>query len=200
MTKKLTITAKDVPGLRERLEDPRPVLISLGALMLAKSQASFEDQSYGGQRWPERYEGSPEPFVNVAGALSDLNRNRQIKSRRFDRRPAGIDVGTMRNALSFELKGKRAVTVGSTAPHAAQQVFGLESVQKVTDVARDRLTKEYRRYKKQGGSRFQAIKKLGFLHSVSELRTEIQERPHIGLYPDLERELVSEVEEYIAES
>ena len=199
MTRRIKITPEELGELRSRLEDPRPALRRIGALMLAESQKSFLDQRYGPEQWPERYEGQPDPFVNVAGALSDLNRDRQIKGRRFDRRPALVDTAALKGSLSFDLRGKNAVRVGSTIPYAAKQVFGLNSRQSVTGTARKRLTKEYRRFKKQGGSRFEAIKKLGFLHTVSQLDTSIQARPFIGIFPDLEKRVVGAVEDYIAE-
>ena len=85
MVRRLKITADDLPGLKERVDDVRPALKQMGAIMLATSQKAFADQAYGPERWPERYEGQPEPFISVAGALSDLIRDRQIKNRRFDR-------------------------------------------------------------------------------------------------------------------
>ena len=199
MARKIKLTFEMLKGFKKRLGDPRPALRRIGALMLSASQKAFQDQRYGPDKWPERYEGQPDPFVNVAGALSDLLRDRQIKGRRFDRRPALVDTGILRGSLSFGLKGKNAVRVGTTVPYAAKHVFGLNSRQNVTDAARKRLTKEYRRFKNQGGARFEALKKLGFLHTVSQLETNIQPRPFIGIFPDLERRLVGAVEDYLAE-
>lgn len=199
MVRKIKITVQDIPGLRRRLEDPRPVLKSIGALMTATSQDAFKKQAYAGERWPERYEGRSDPFINVAGALSDLNRGSPIKSRRFERRPAAVDTREMFNKISFELVGQNAVQSGSTALHAPAQVFGLAVRQTVTAAARNKLTEETRRFKKRGGQKFAAIKKLGFLHVVDELTTQIQARPHIGIYPELEREIVEMVEDFVAE-
>ena len=109
MVRRLKLSFDDLSEFRGRLEDPRPALERVGALMLAESQKSFDDQAYGPERWPERYEGQPEPFINVAGALSDVARDRQIKGRRFDRRPALVDVGILRGSLTFALKGKKSV-------------------------------------------------------------------------------------------
>ena len=199
MVRKIRLSFEDLGPFRRRLEDPRPALRRIGALMLAESQRSFQDQAYGGERWPTRYEGQDEPFINVAAALSDVLRGRRIRDRRFDRRPALIDTGTLRGSLTFRLKGSRSVNVGTTVPYASQHVFGLSSTQTVTAVARRTLVKEYRRFKRQGGNRFEAFKKLGFLHTVSTLETNIQPRPFIGLFPDLERRLKSTVEDFLAE-
>lgn len=198
MVRRLKITADDFPGLKARLEDLRPALTQMGAIMLAASQKSFADQAYGPERWPERYEGQGDPFINVAGSLSDLLRDRKIKDRRFDRRPALVDTGMLRNSLTFGVKGKRSVSVGTTDPKAPKHLFGQTSTQLVTDVARKRLTKEYRRLKRQGGTKFEAVKKLGFLHTVGSLDTNIQQRVFLGFFPDLERDLAGIVEDHIA--
>lgn len=199
MARKIRLSFENLGRFRRRLEDPRPALRRIGALMLAESQRSFRDQSYGGERWPARYEGQEEPFINVAGALSDVVRGRTIRDRRFDRRPALIDTGTLRGSLTFALRGDKAVSVGSTVPYASKHLFGLASSQAVTNVARRTLVKEYRRFKRGGGERFEAFKKLGFLHTVRTLETNIQQRPFIGLFPDLERRLRTTVEDFLAE-
>ena len=198
MVRRLKITADDLPGLKERVDDVRPALKQMGAIMLATSQKAFADQAYGPERWPERYEGQPDPFISVAGALSDLIRDRQIKNRRFDRRPALVDTGMLRNSLTFSVKGKKSVSVGTTDPKAPKHLFGQTSTQAVTDIARKRLSKEYHRLKRQDGARFDAVKKLGFLHTVSTLDTQIQQRVFLGFFPDLERELADVVEDHIA--
>lgn len=199
MTRKLRLTFDNLGRFKRRLDDPRPVLKQIGALMLAESQKAFDDQAYGPERWPERYEGQDEPFINVAGALSDVARDRQIRDRRFDRRPAVVDTGMLRSSLTFGLKGKKAVRVGTTDPKAPKHLFGLSSSQTVTNIARRRLVKEYRRFKRIGGNRFEAFKKLGFLHSVSRLETQIQQRVFLGIFPDLGRRLISTVEEFLVE-
>lgn len=199
MVRRLTLKLEDLGPFRQKLENPRPALERVGALMLAASQKAFEDQAYGPERWPERYEGQSEPFINIAGALSDVARDRQIKGRRFDRRPALIDTGTLRGSMTFALKGKKSVSVGTTVPYAAKHLFGLTSTQAVTDVARKRLVKEYRRFKRLGGPRFEAFKKLGFLHTVSQLNTNIQKRVFLGFFPDLEKRLARTVEDFLAE-
>lgn len=199
MVRRINLTFDNLKEFRGRLEDPRPALERVGAIMLAASQKAFEDQSYGPERWPERYEGQSNPFINIAGALSDVARDRQIKGRRFDRRPALIDTGVLRGSLTFALKGKKAVRVGTTDPKAPKHLFGLQSVQEVTEVARKRLIKEYKRFKRAGGARFQAFKKLGFLHTVKTLETNIQQRVFLGFFPDLEKRLSRTVEDFLAE-
>ena len=199
MARRIKLTFDNLEAFRGRLDDPRPALERVGALMLAASQKAFEDQAYGPERWPERYEGQDDPFINVAGALSDVLRDRPIKGRRFDRRPALIDTSMLRGSLTFGVKGKKSVRVGTTDPKAAKHLFGLKSVQAVTDIARKRLVKEYKRFKRLGGSRFQAFKKLGFLHEVSTLDTDIQRRPFLGFFPDLEKQLAGTVEDFFAE-
>lgn len=199
MVRKIKLTFDNVAAFKRRLADPRPTLRRMGALMQAESQRSFQAQSYGGERWPARYEGQSEPFINVAGALSDVSRGRKIRDRRFDRRKALIDTGTLRGSMTFRLKGAKSVSVGSTVPYASKHLFGLESRQAVTDIARQTLSKEYRRFKRGGGSQFEAFKKLGFLHTVRELTTKIQQRPFVGLFPGLQKRLVTTVEESLTE-
>lgn len=197
--RKIRLSFENLGRFRNRLEDPRPALRRIGALMLAESQRSFQDQAYGGERWPARYEGQPEPFINVAGALEDVKRGRQIRDRRFDRRPALVDTGTLRGSLTFRLRGARSVSVGSTVPYASQHLFGLQSTQAVTNVARRTLVREYRRFKRGGGERFEAFKKLGFLHTVRQLETNIQRRPFVGIFPGLEQRIKTTVEDFLAE-
>jgi phage gpG-like protein len=197
MVERLKITMDQFQVVGERVSNLRPVLTRIGATMLSASQMAFQEQKYGGENWPARYESNWRG-INVAGALSDLLRDRPIKARRFDQRPALVDTGNLRNSLTFAIKSDTAVEVGTVVKYAATHQFGMESVQPVTEVARKRLVKEYRRFKKMGGGKFKAIKTLGFLHSVDTLRTQIAARPFVGLYPDLKRDIVDLVEDYIA--
>ena len=111
-------SSREVATFRARLENPEPALRAVGALMVAASQLAFRQQRLGDIKWPERYPNQQEPFINIAGMLADLGQGSAIKERRFQRRPALIDRGQLRDSITFAATSK-SVRVGSSKDYAA---------------------------------------------------------------------------------
>jgi phage gpG-like protein len=125
-----------------RLRDKDALLDAVGALLVRTSQRAFAEQRLGDVIWPERYEGGPEPFVNVAGLIADFNAGKtKPPNRRFDRRPALFDTGGLARSVSYRRVGADTVEAGSTEPHAGIHQQGGETTQPVTAETKSRLWK-----------------------------------------------------------
>lgn len=125
--------------LKRRVENPRPALKAVGAIMLAQSQKAFRDQRLGDVRWPKQYpDQSPAGFLHIAGALSDLNEGGEPKSSRFQRGPALLDTGGLLKDLSERAISYGGEDVGITAARedAPKHNYGGVSRQPVTATAK----------------------------------------------------------------
>ena len=117
-------------ALEAALDDPNAqraghdgLMKQWGALLVETSQRSFVDQRLGDIQWPSRYEGMEDPFINIAGALSDFNDGRtNPQPSRFDRRPALVGPagfgGGLNASISFSIPGPLEVEEGSNKPYA----------------------------------------------------------------------------------
>lgn len=183
--------------LRQRLEDPRPALSAIGALLVATSEAAFEKQRMGDVLWPPRYPGMEDPFINVAGALGDLNRGTFVKDRRLEKRPALVDKGLLRKSFTFNVLGLDSVRAGPSGPpasYAPQHHFGLDTVQPILPVARETLTKQRR---KATGQMKEALGALGFIYSLDEMETSVAPRPLVGIPDETAGEIGDLVKEFM---
>ena len=197
--------------IRRKLEDPAPILRSIGAKLLADAQRAFRDQQLGEVSWPARYPSQEEPFINIAGALSDLERGPNVRPANFSRRPALMTTGNLARSLSSASKAvsrpsKFSVEIGTTVPYAPIHQWGGESIQNVSETARKNLAKYSRRQRgaaRRGkgirgvllAAKNEAIKKLGFLFSVDQLRTNVAQRPFLGVTDQAEDEIRQIIEE-----
>jgi hypothetical protein len=132
-------------GLRERLKNPGGLLKAIGLLLVAQGQAAFKNKRLGDEPWPTRYPEMPEPFINKAGALSDLLRGQKVKDRRLDREPVLFDRGQLFRSLNFRVVDANTVEAGAYGPAAtygAQHNVGGTSWQPIDDLARDTLAKQ----------------------------------------------------------
>lgn len=97
-----------------KLDNPTAALKQIGALMLAESQGAFKRQRFGKVAWKPR--GVP----NVFGIIADLHKgSKEPPKRRFEPRPALRDTGRLSGSISFKLKGKNSIEVGSNLPYAS---------------------------------------------------------------------------------
>lgn len=178
-----------------RLENPEKILRQMGLLMESTAQEAFKFERLGDIEWPHRYPNQADPFVNVAGLVSDLNRGAKIKARRFDRRPVLFDTGKLAESPKSRVVGKDRVEVGSPFERAAVHQFGLVSQQKVTPEAKKKLS---RWLLTDQGRPFQ--KKLAFLlrPAVRTLDTQVVARPFLGITDQLEDDMVDVIEKSLA--
>jgi|TARA_Y100000310_G_scaffold334113_1_gene413075 phage gpG-like protein len=131
--------------LKKRLINPSKILKSVGAVFTKQAQRAFIDQALGDNKWKPRYPRQQEPFINIAGALSDFVDGRsKPKNRRFDRRPALVDTGILRRSVSndssISIKGQHVLEVGVTGiaqEYASFQQYGGTTTQDVTSQAQE---------------------------------------------------------------
>lgn len=190
----------DAEELLRRLRDPRPALRGIGALLAAQGQRAFLEKRLGSFGWPTRYPGQDEPFLNVAAALRDLNLGRPVRQRRLDREPVLRDEGELFRSLNFLVTGSTRVEAGvfgAAAQYADTHQAGRESRQRVTQTARETLTRQRRRAR---GRMREALKKLGFIYSVDEVVTKVARRPFVGVTERTERDIRRTVELFLSET
>jgi phage gpG-like protein len=127
--------------LKRRLKSARKLLKQFGALLVSDSQGAFQDQEFGGVRWPERYPQQADPFLNIAGAVQDFTEGRkEPRSDRFQRRPALVtNDAALSRSISSAVVGDDAVQVGSVVPYADAHQLGLTTSQPVTEDTKDRI-------------------------------------------------------------
>ncbi len=182
--------------LRGAVSNPRPILERIGAIGVAGSQQAFEDEKLGEWVWPERYPNQSEPFINIAGAVADFASGRsEPLPRRFDRRPVLRDTGELLGSLNWRVTGDDSVEWGSTKEYAAAHQFGLTTSQPMDEATRKRmatwlLTEDGDPY----------IKKLTPLLNMTELETDIVQRPFLGVTAQMEDDIQETVELMIAEA
>ena len=207
MAQEITIKAFDtnfVSRAENKLDDLKPLLRRVGVVLLRESQQSFEKQKFGGQRWKGRYPGQSEPFINVAGAVSDLAKGPNVRKHRFNRRPALRDTGALKRSLSpamaLKFKGPSTVQVGTTLPYASKHQMGGVSSQQITSTILKNLTawlKKIRKSKAKGAAHKAAAgQKLGFLYNTKVLKTKVNARPFVGVTDTAERDIVRLTEEF----
>ncbi len=168
-----------VARLRRLVENPVRLLKRIGVILVASSQRAFEDQKFGDIEWDERYPNQDEPKLNLAGALSDLNRGGGIKARRFEARPAGVDQGTLRRSVAARVNESRdEVEVGSTVEYAGKFHGGGESTMPVTGTARRLFAREFGR---STGQKREALKRLSSVVKRDSLTTRSKARPFVGI-------------------
>jgi phage gpG-like protein len=181
----------------------RRVAEVLGVYLAAAARDSFDRQAdpETGERWPERYQYHP--ALNVAGAIEDLRTGARIKSRRYDRRPAGRDTGTLIGRITHEVRGDE-VLVGSDVPYADQFHEGGVSVQVIDEQVRQNLARVLKtkrraekRAAKQAGRAVEPTieeQRLGPLFGELYHETQLHERPFTGAPPETQRDIETEIQ------
>jgi len=183
--------------IQSRFRDMRPLLTQLGAAGIARAQRAFREKRYGNTRWPTRYPGMPEPFINIAAALSDLNRGFFVRPQRFDREPVlrGLSGGGgMLASVNAGIEGRDTVWVGwkngPAASYAGKHQLGERDSQPIKSVAK----KKYReQLKKLSGSKREALQRMGFVEEERRLVTRVHARPSVGYAARVHQEDVREL-------
>ena len=184
--------------LRSALTDTKPILTRIGAILEAGAQAAFSDQKFGSVAWPHRYPNQAEPFVNLAGALSDFAAgSSNPKSRRFSRRPAVMDTGRLLRSIRSRVTGRDRVEVGTTVEYAPAHQWGGVTSQPVTDDAKKKIAAWLLT---PGGKPY--MSKMTFLlqKNRATLDTKVAHRPFLGVTATMEKDITSAVEELVAEA
>lgn len=168
--------------MRERLNDPTPILKKIGALLVADSQQSFKSQRLGKIRWRRR------SVPNVAGLVHDFAKGRKApKPRRFNERPALMDTGALSRSISFDVQGTKSVVVGSRLKYAKlHQTGGVSRTERITKEVQSRLadwlkTSSGKRWADRLGWLLNK-KQTGKTHSI-----RIPRRPFLGLTTQTKR-------------
>lgn len=161
-----------------------PIQREAGRLMVAQAHRAFREQRLGTIAWPVRYPNQAEPFVNVAGAVEDLNAGTMPRPNRFARTPALLVTRRLFGSLAYEVRGD-TVQVGSTVPYASLHQFGGKSSQTLTEDGKKQLSKFL---KSKRGKPYRV--RLGFLFSFPTLETTVNARPFLGMTTDLANDVL----------
>jgi len=181
-------SARDVERLQARLAKPEVLLKRISRVVVASAKAAFVDQKLGEKVWAERYPVQEEPWINIAGAVSDWTKGGKVKERRFDKRPAVIDTRLLQRSMAAQGAVKvneTSVEVGTVVSYAKHHQFGIPSKQPITETTRQGLTAFL---KTARGKPFRA--KLGFIYQDQELTTNVGERPFLGLTDQSRKDLL----------
>ncbi len=182
----------DQEAFDARLTDLTPALEVIGELGVSAAQAAFSDQEFGSVKWLPRYPNqSGGAFINIAGAVADLSGGGQIKARRFDRRPAGLDSGDMQRTIRSTVLGKNAVEYGATTSYADDFQKGGTSSMPVSDGTKKKLSAFLAK-----NPEFKP--RLDFVLEIDELVTTNVPRPFIGVTDTLASDMIEVVEEYLS--
>ncbi len=125
--------------IRGVLENPRAVLVGIGALVVKESQRAFREQRMGSVPWKSRGETRMNP--NWPAIRRDFAQGKAAPAaRRFQDRPVLMDTGLLKKSVTFRLIGRDAVEVGSVLSYAAALHFGRDTqTVPITKAIQDRL-------------------------------------------------------------
>lgn len=185
--------------LRGRVENPRPILKQIGALVESASLAAFREQALGDIEWPERYPNQDDPFVNIAGLIGDLEGGGAIKARRFERRPALIDRGLLKQSPKSDVVDDKTVVTGVSGPaaeYAETHQHGLVSSMPVSKQTKQKLAKLMLK-----GNQLEPYRRklLSLLRpNLHVYHVEAARRPFLGVTDKASKEILDAVENYVA--
>ncbi len=167
-----------VEQLLRAVKDPAPLLTAIGRVSVGWMRENFRRQSFGDSLpWPARYPSQTGAKLNVAGAVSDLAAGGDVKGRRFDDRPAGIDTGALRDSIAFDVEEDRVVigVAPSLRDRAIRFQFGGTSVQALDSSLKEKLSRFARSTKGKP-----VADKIEPLMGKSELTTNLVPRKFLG--------------------
>ena len=186
--------------VQDRLANPHPVMKAIGMLVVAAAQRAFEDKALGDFKWPEQYEGAPEPWIHVAGATADLSKGEGVKGSRFGPADTLMDSGDLWRSIDTRHAGRNEVHVGAGVDYAKYHQWGSDhvgpSVQTVTDAMRRALSHEI---SNASPNRRDALGKLWNWFRKDHVETRVQQRPFLGITEELEGQIRMAVVEFMEE-
>lgn len=182
----ITLRLTKYPTRGGRLNyDPREILDRVARVLQRSTRDAFRSQRYGKWRWPEVYEGSKGPFINVAGALVDFNEGASApRTRQFQRRPALIDSGDLRASVHTRATGPLTLEQWSTRSDARAHMDGQPVVIPVTEQAKRGIASWLF---EQGNTDY--TPKLNHLLKKEKYIVKLHPRPFMGMTDDLKMEL-----------
>ena len=202
-TPKLGTDLFPVDKLESSFRNIETLLIHVGAIWKAHTALAFEDQRLGEWEWSPQYPGMDSPWINVAGALSDLNQGSFVKPQRFEQAGPGghgkvlHDTGQLKSSIDWSTDmSKNSVKLYATgfpATYAGFHQWGSppDSSMEVKPIARDTLARQLKTG--TGLGKKKALKQLGFLFQVDSMETSITQRPFLGFTDEFEKELRNEL-------
>ena len=188
-------------ALEEQFRNIETLLIHVGAIWKAHTALAFEEQRLGEWEWAPQYPTMDAPWINVAGALSDLNKGSFVKPQRFEQAGPGghgkvlHETGQLKNSIDWSTdtskKSVRLYATGFPATYAGYHQWGGDSSMEVKPLARATLARQLKTG--TGIGKKDALKKLGFLFQVDAMETSITQRPFLGFTDEFEAELRQEL-------
>lgn len=204
--------------LREIGHPQIPPMKKIGAVIAKECRKAFPAQALDEMKWPARYEGMEEPFINIAGALEDWNAGRaKPQLNRFQDRPAlvGPGGGQLGRNIEWKLGGSSEdsayLVVGTRMPYAAVHQEGGFTEIPITDRAKVAIVewlyripefgtlipsrKKTQHYGRAGKGARQRTENFAYAKHVKKLigmetwRQKIARRPFIGVTEAAEREV-----------
>ncbi|RKY16666.1 MAG: hypothetical protein DRQ55_17530 [Planctomycetota bacterium] len=210
MVTTVVATGSEFGDISRRAMDSEGIGKVVIRIIEAQSQKAFLDQKLGEFTWPERYPSMEDPFVNLAAMVNWTNTGGGILDRFFDRRPALMGTGNLAQSISGTT-AKGFLEVGSALPYAADHQFGLSSSQPVTEQAKTTIGRfigmekregEWKKKKRLGPKQKENREKFFFkmapLLGKTELTTQVNQRPFIGITPQNEQDIADSIEEFVA--
>jgi len=174
----------------------------------------FENSGNEGLPWLEQYPTAKEPWINLAGAVSDWAKGKaEPDAKRFSKQPPLVDSGALKDSMSYRVVDK-GVEVTSNSEYADLHNTGGTSVQKITRGMRDKIrkfiaSKETRLQRFASGALGPLLpsfvkpeqspwrEKLGFLLRADQLSTDLVKRPFMESTPRLEEALAERIEQIV---
>jgi len=202
MTTEVTTTFDlgDITRIKRMFRRPSDIGAKVAKLYILKDATrSFQLQRLGDFKWKQRYPTQDDPFINIAGAVQDLNRGREPLPRRFQRRPALIDTRTLAKSIGVRAVSENTVEVGSVLPYAKYHQWGLKPPPiRIKSQARDTLEAMLKKKKWRDNK---AVAKLKFITRENELRFNrgVVQRPFIGLTDESRKKIPIEIERLLTE-
>lgn len=189
-------TPGELRTIRSRLDDPRPLLATIGLQLKRTSDRAFEEQRLGEIPWAARYPSQSEPFVNFAAVLERANRGRPPLSRDFERRPALRGTGDLQKSVRsrWEVTAKGGtVEARSDMSYAPLHQHGGTSSFEVSATARDVLRTWAVENRKD--ARAKKIMLLSYLHRWKQ---DVIARPFIGITDETSHRITQITEFFFA--
>ena len=195
----INLAALGIDDIEHRLDSLRPVMETIGAVLIAAAQKAFEDKQFGTFKWPPQYEHGKDPWVHIAGVASDLSKGIGVKSSRYAPSEATLkDSGDLWRSIDFRAVTRDSVAVGSSVPYAKYHQWGSSlvgpAVQVVTGSMRQGLAKAWR---EADGGKKAALGKMWHWFKKDSINTHIRQRPFLGITDQIEDDIRETVEMYV---
>lgn len=121
----------------------RQALVRIGQFLTNRAQQTFPLQ--GANRQGKWFPWPPRSNPNYPAIIEDLRRKSTLPQRRFEDRPAVMDLGRLMASINWRLVDKSTVEVGTNLPYASMQQFGGTRDININKTVHDNLAKYLRR-------------------------------------------------------